>query len=371
MNKLLIPLIAIAAFFLLMGCSTKFNVAAPYKNITVVYGFLDQSDTAHYIRIQKAFLDNNKSALTMAQTADSNYYASLNVKIERINFMNGGGVHDTIHLNRVNLDNEGYPKQPGIFFNSPNYAYKFTNRLDPNYSYRIVVSNPVTGEVDSAETPVIVDTNSTTFNVPDIDDSNSNRAGLSFFSVVISKLDEVDINGSYLAPSGYSFYGQNSPIGVAELIIRFNWIDSNSVTHSKSYHSSDYDFGFQSLDWSSPNPSNTFDYTVNNIDMYSAVKSALGTAPASTIRLIDRCNLFVYFSTPDYSTYEQIQVNQGTGLTGTQIQPIYTNVKGANALGLFTSRAVRSGYIAIDSRTVDSLIVSPIMSGTNLQGTAY
>ena len=371
MNKFIIPFIAVAALFTIGGCSTKFNTAAPYKNITVIYGFLDQSDTAHYIRIQKAFLDNNKSALVMATNPDSNYYASLNVRIERINYLTGGGVHDTIHLNRVNLDNEGYPKQQGIFFNSPNYAYKFTNFLDPNYTYRIVVTNPVTGEVDSAETPVIVDNDPYTFNVPQIDDSLTNRPGLDFFSVIISNLDVLDFSGSYTYPQGYSFNGQNSPVGVAEFIIRFNWADSNINTNTKTYHSADYDLGLQSLPYATANPSDVFDYPINNVDMYGAVRSTLGTAPASTVRLLDSCQLFAYLSTPDYYTYEQLQLTQGTGLTGSQIEPIYTNVKGANVLGLFTSRGVRSGYIAIDTRTVDSLIVSPITSATNIRGTLY
>lgn len=367
MNKLIIPFIAIAALFTIAGCSTKFNVAAPYKNITVIYGFLDQSDTAHYIRIQKAFLDNNKSALVMATSPDSNFYANLNVKIERVNYLfSENSVHDTIHLTRVDLDKEGYPKQQGIFFNAPNYAYKFTDALDPNYTYRIVVTNPATGEVDSAETPVIVDNNSFTFNIPDVDDSLTNRAGLSFYSVLISNLDVVEFTGSYVIPTNYNFYGQTTPTQVAELILRFNWADSDINTHTKTFRSSDYDFGFQAL-----STQNAFDYQINNIDMYSAVKSALGTAPASTIRLLDRCQLFVYMGTPDYYTYEQIQLTQGTGLTGSQIEPIYTNVKGANVLGLFTSRGVRSGYIAIEQRTIDSLIASPIMSGTNLRGTVY
>src|SRR6516164_7458325 len=109
MKKLIIPFIAMVSLFLLPGCSEKFNVAAPYKNITVIYGYLDMKDTAHYIRIQKAFLDQNKSAVTMAQTSDSNFYANLNVTIAKVSF--NGATQGVIQLNRVDLNNEGYPKQ--------------------------------------------------------------------------------------------------------------------------------------------------------------------------------------------------------------------------------------------------------------------
>jgi hypothetical protein len=369
MKRLSFLSLATVFLFLMDSCSTKFNVAAPYKNITVIYGFLDQADTAHYIRIQKAFLDNNKSALVMAQTADSSFYASLNVKIERINFYSPTpGVHDTIHLNRVDLNLEGYPKQPGIFFNSPNYAYKFTGYLDPQYSYRIIVTNPATGEVDSAEAPIIVDTDPLAFNVPYIDDSIANRAGLSFFGTPINTNDVLDLGGTYTIPSiygTYNFFGQTSPAAVAQMVIRFNWVDSNYVTHVLSAHYADDDLGL------TPVKNGGFDFNINDVDIYSAISSAMGTAPANTIRLINRCTLYAYIGTPDYYTYEQIQQSQGTGLTGSEIEPIYTNVKGANALGLFTSKGSRVGNISINTETIDSLISSPLLTNMNIKGTAY
>ena len=369
MKKVIFLSIAIVALFFMNSCSTKFDVAAPYKNITVIYGFLDQADTAHYIRIQKAFLDNNKSALTMAQNADSSYYASLRVKIERINFYSTGGVHDTIvNLKRVDLNLEGYPKEQGVFFNAPNYAYKFTDLLDPQYSYRIIVFNPATGETDSAECPVIIDNNPLVFYVPFLDDSFSNRAGLSFYATPISNNNKLDVNCNYNIPVSlgtYNFYGQTTPAGVCQMIIRFNWVDSDITTHNKVGHSGDYDLGLTA------GKAGSFDFSVNNIDVYSAIRSILGPAPANSVRLMNRCTLFAYLGTPDYYTYEQIQASQGTGLTGSEIEPIYTNVKGTNVLGLFTAKGSRIGNISIDNETIDSLIVSPLLSDVKIKGTSY
>src|ERR1700753_263242 len=109
MKKIVIPFITIA-LFALASCSDKFNVAAPYKNITVIYAYLDCQDTAHYVRIQKAFLDQSKSALTMSQSPDSSFYANINVVIKRYSIVDTSYL-DSIHLTRVDLDNEGYPKQ--------------------------------------------------------------------------------------------------------------------------------------------------------------------------------------------------------------------------------------------------------------------
>ena len=85
MKKLVLSAIGLAVMLGLHSCSEDFEITAPYKDITVAYGILNITDTAHYIRIQKAFLDENKSAIDMAKVADSNFYAQLDVKVKEIN----------------------------------------------------------------------------------------------------------------------------------------------------------------------------------------------------------------------------------------------------------------------------------------------
>ena len=64
------------------SCSEDFDIAAPYKDITVVYGLMNIGEPVQYIRIQKAFLDPNKSALEVAKIPDSNYYRNITVPNE-------------------------------------------------------------------------------------------------------------------------------------------------------------------------------------------------------------------------------------------------------------------------------------------------
>jgi hypothetical protein len=370
MKKLIFPFIAIVAIVAGMGCSTKFKIAAPYKNITVIYGYLDMNDTAHYIRVQKAFLDQSKSALTMAQTPDSSFYANINVRINRID-LNDSLVHDTIHLNRVDLGQEGYPKQQGVFFNTPNYAYKFKNLLDPNYIYRIVVTNQSTGQVDSSDAPVIDDrpndinpaSGTPYFTSPVFSDTSR----LGFASTLPNKY--VDIFAVYTPPSNFNFEGISTPAVVAQLIIQFNWDDSDFTTHLKTPRSSDYDLGYQYLLTSTG--TGQIDYQIPDVSLYIALSSALGLAPANVIRLLDVCNVYIYLGTQDFLSYQQNSLVQGTGLTGSEIEPVYTNVKGPDALGLYTSRGMQQGTMKYTFDTVDSLEISPLMQGTNIQGTVY
>jgi len=358
MKKILTSLLIPAALFLLTACSEKFNVAAPYKNITVIYGLLDKRDTAHYIRIQKAFLDQNKSALTMAKDPDSNFYNSLNVSMRLINTYDES-IYQTIPLKRVDLDLEGYPKQAGTFFNAPNYAYKFTNPLNTNYNYRLIVTNPATGETDSSETPVIEDVDNTVFHVPIAgDDTNLNLQGMDFSST--NQYRYFDIYGNY------NYGSNNNPIGLLQCFIRFNWKDSSITTGALTSHYYDYDLGTQALG------STGFDFQPKDLDLYSAVAVGLGTpADNFTVRLLDRCDIFIYAGTNDFNSYLQAASIAGTGLTGNEVEPTYTNIKGANVIGLFTSRGYRNGKITITPGTISALQSNSITSNTRIVGTVY
>jgi hypothetical protein len=353
-------ILPVILMFFIVSCSEKFKVAAPYKNITVVYGLMDMADTAHYIRIQKAFLDQEKSALAMAQTPDSSFYAHLNVRIERFNFSNQSIWLDTIHLNRVDLKLEGYQKQPGVFFTAPNYAYKFTNRLDPGYIYRLVVTNPATGETDSADAPVINDKNDTSFYVDLLD---APWIQLDFHAIMSEK--PFVIGGYYSnLVSNFNFQGQLSPATAATATIRFNWIDSNNLTKELTKHFFDRDLGFYAF-------TNQFGFKMLNIDFYAALSEGMGQAPPNIYRLLERCDITVALGTSDFYNYYQSSLTAGTGLTGEAIEPINTNIKGNSALGLFTSRGIRTGKATINQVTVDSLMASTFLAQTRIAGTSY
>jgi hypothetical protein len=372
MKKLIWILCIATGMLSLPGCSTNFNVAAPYKAITVVYGLLDQADTAHYIIVEKAFLDQNKSAITMAQVPDSSYYSMLNVRIERINSDGSETIYDTIHLNRVDLNTEGYPRKSGPFFTSPNYAYKFTNKLDPNYFYRLVIYNPATGEVDSAETPVIDDIDKSAFSLGTIQDTFPLPAFTLDFASTLQTQTVSSLQALYYAPSNYSFMNEPSPVQFAECVITFRWVDSNSFTRVETPHSADYDLGYLTTAGTSnrsPNYSpSSFTFQPLDLNLYYAIRNGMGTAPANTYRLMDSCDLKFYLGSFDLYTYQLYSLTQGVGLTGGEIEPSFTNMKGAHVLGIFTSRGHRIKRVPIDDVTIDSLRTVSFMSGYNIIG---
>lgn len=331
----------------LVSCKNKFEVAAPYKNITVVYGLLDMVDTAHYIRIEKAFMDNNLSAFEMAKVPDSSFYRNLTVTMKVLN--DAGSLVGSYTLPRVDLTAEGYPKDSGAFFQTPNYAYKFKSTLNPDYRYRLVMYNGETGQTDSAETPVL--------------DANPANFGLLEWKVatqIISFSREYTADGDKFFEKMYqAALPKNAAL--AQLYLRFNWTDSNIATGVSQRHSADFS-GFYS------DASNPAVIKVRNRDIYDFLKKTLGEpTSASQYRYFDSCDMILYIAGEEYKRYQELNSNLG-GLTSSEVKPQYTNIKGKDVLGLFSTRAhVQRLQIPISGDTRDSIALNPRTANLNIR----
>lgn len=139
----------------LSSCTTDFEVEADWKDIPIVYGFLSTQDTAHYLRIEKAFLEPGGNALTIAQLADSLYYGpEVQVMLEKT------ATGELFVLERVDGNLEGYVREGGTFANMPNILYKIrkeTINLKTADEVRLSIDRGAGKELVTAETAVIGD----------------------------------------------------------------------------------------------------------------------------------------------------------------------------------------------------------------------
>jgi hypothetical protein len=350
MKKHFLPLIA--ALIFLGSCKEDFEVSAPYKDITVVYGILNKKDIAHYIRIEKAFLDEKKSAIDMSKVPDSSFYNNLTVTMQEVK----GSTLTTIPLDLVDLDTvKGYEKQAGEFFTSPNWAYKFTNTLSADANYRLLIKNNNTGRTDSSELLGIVNSDSIR-STPGNFYLNDSRIYSSSYVIEFART-----NDAYK----YQLFGNTPKNGkLLEGHIIFNYIDSNVITGVLVKKSLDYLFATDTRE-----PNTQFTLEVQNKLIYSFLIDAMGSAPANIVRLMDSCDLLIYSGSYELYKYQQTVSGQNAGLTGEQIKPSYTNMKGTNSLGLLGSRAyVRYTNIGIEGITLDSLKANPLTKPLNIKG---
>jgi hypothetical protein len=151
---LLLPLLII-----LFSCKTDFDVIASYKEITVVYGLLDQNNATQYLRITKAFLGEG-NALVYAQVPDSSIYGpELQVSLLEVKSAFDTNyriiVFDTITIHNKEIGDTIPNNDLGDFFYPDQLMYKSDETLNPQYSYKLKIKNSKTGHEVASKTNLI------------------------------------------------------------------------------------------------------------------------------------------------------------------------------------------------------------------------
>ena len=155
-KEIIVILLVLVSFIGLNRCTTDFQLTAPYKEVMLVYGLLNQRDQVHYIRIHKAFLDENTSALLLANNPDSIYYPDiLDITVTESN------TNQVYQLQRVDGDTLNPPivKDSGTFAQHPNILYRFSALLKDDKEYTLNIRNTETGKELSATTNLVQDFN--------------------------------------------------------------------------------------------------------------------------------------------------------------------------------------------------------------------
>lgn len=358
MKKLLITA-AIAGSLGLQSCKDNFDVAAPYKEIMMAYGILNAADTAHYIRIEKAFLDNEKSAIDMSQVADSSYFRNLTVVLKEYTSTNV--LRRTLPMYRVDMKLEGYPKDSAGsqgFFTDPHYAYKLKTSsnpdsvLNPYYKYRLVATNAENGHVDSSEYFLVVNP---------AKDNNPNSFYISAFSNAGYTLSFAKT----ALKAAYSLSGRTPKNGrMIEGYIRFHVLEKDNNTGKKKYYTSDFKFGT-----AVKNSAELFTLETPNSSFYGFLYDMVGPAQQGVVRYLDSCDIYLYAGANELYSYSQLATIQSGSLIGDQIKPFYSNMKGDNTYGIVTSRALNfRKNVPIDLVTIDSIKLNPITKSLNIVG---
>ena len=136
-----------------------------------------------------------------------------------------------------------------------------------------------------------------------------------------------------------------------EGIITFRYVDKNEITGVETPRSFDWTFSKFTV----INPGN-FALSTLQSEFYPAFYAGIGTAPANTARYIDSTNITVWAATSDFVNY--LSYNNATGgITADQIKPTFTNIRGKDVYGLFTSRAkIFKNGLEIGAASIDSLV---------------
>jgi len=335
---------------LVSACETDFEVNAPWRDITVVYGLLNQNDSVHYVKINRAFL-GKENAQVMAAERDSSEYVPSDITVTIEEKVSTNPL--TYSLTPVQDSN----KQSGVFY-APNhtlYSFVETN-LDPSSEYKLVIKKNKTGEAVSASTPLIQN-----FKFANTGFWNASKPKVNFFH-----------NGQYQT---FTQGKWKSAINGRryQMTITFHYYEKPAGQPGPISH--------RTLDWVFPtqkapdlNGGDEIGADINGEDFYKYVANKL--KPISTSNNIDRCisglDFMVTVGGEDLNTY--LDVNEpSTGIV--QERPEFTNVfdgNGKEQAGIFSSRfsIIEEGAVLSESGQVTNSITE-LKSGQYTTGYGF
>ncbi len=319
----LFVLLASLTFFV-TSCDNDLELFDEWKDIPVVYALLSKSDTAHYVRVEKAFLDQNVDAATIAQIPDSLYYGEdeIDVRVKNLD----SDVEYT--LSRVDGALEGYPRSPdGPFATSPNYLYKFTlppgETLIGSVNYQIILDRGEGTELITGQDRLVND-----ILIEEPDDVWALRYG---------RTAEIEWQSD-----------SDAAIFDVSIIFNFREMDGQGNFEDKSIR------WFVTSNLLREEDRNAFDITAEFIgeSFFASVGERIdGSIPRT--RTFKSVEVRVDAGGSELRQYISV-VQANTGITSAEIIPNYTNM--SEGFGIFSSRNVgtKTG-IQLDAVARDSL----------------
>jgi hypothetical protein len=313
---------------LLFACKKNFNVNAPWQDITVVYGLLNQNDSVHDLKITKAFLGEG-NAMEFAKIPDSsNYPDKLDVKMEEYK---GTALQKTYVFDTVTI----HDKQAGdsIFYYPDQLMYRTTAKLNEDYTYKIVLTNKKSGKQVTSQTGLI-----SSFSI-----DKPGPIGTANF--MPGKTSEIVW---YSAKYGKRY----------QLTIRFNYRELTQ--HDTTSHSIDW-LVFNNQQSRDLTGGEKMTFNLPGDGFYVYLGTHIEPAPAGMTRNALTVEYIFSVASEDLSTYLDVTA---PSFTIVQERPSFTNI--TNGIGIFSSRYDNTKYnprvLPLSKDTKDQLKVNSYTS---------
>ena len=335
---LLLSILLITGF---SNCSNDFELTTGQTNKPVVYGFLSPKDTATYVRVEKAFVSENTSALELAQRPDELYYDDIAV------VLSSGS--ETFNLTPVNGADEGYPRDPGVFVNVPNRLYKLVLPAGQSYvdgrEYQLSITDTAADTLLTEVTTAIV--HAPIIQFPNEDDDFEWRSSIE---------GQNDVRTQWRL--------NNTTAAVFDLRVRINYEEAiNGDVNNRENKSA----VFTVLKNIEPEDEDDTSITVEILatDILGGIAGAVDASSGPGPRFFTTMEIIVDAGSKDLLDFVSVgQAN--TGLTGASVPPIFSNIPGG--FGLFSSRNSSSvGGLTLVGEARDSLINGRFTRQLNFQ----
>jgi len=308
----------------LFSCSNEFELNAPAKEIPIVYGLLSRADEVHYIRVEKAFIEEETSALDLAQQPAALYFDEVIVEIIR----ERDGT--AFLLEEVDGSQVGLERATGIFATTPNILYRIAAdelNLQEAATYRLNVRRAGDGEL------------LTTATTPIVGDVRLNRPIPGDQKPPLRILEDDEITILWAADESAKLFDVTMVVNYEE----FDPTDVNTLVA-------------KSVEWKLAESIEAVDgpnrVEPAGLEFYRFLNANI-MVDANLQRIIKTIDIRIDAGGEELFNY--INVGQAnTGITSAQVIPNYTNL--SSGLGIFASRntSLEKGFV-VDSQTKTAL----------------
>lgn len=312
---------------LFQSCSTKVDLYADYKDITVIYGLLDYKKDTNFVKINKAFLGPG-NAIQIAQNSDScNYPYKLNARIIESRATSSTGTYTqtrVLELDTITIHN----KETGTFYSPDQLVYYTTEKINANsnhhfYRYEL--------EIDRGDT---------------ILRSNTNIVGGGSFNVVNGVLNFASNN-----PQGAIKWYPCPYASIYDVSVQFRFMDlypsGDSVPRIMDWQLGTYPISEITLE------NGAYAISYNSPYFFQGVATELGNDTLKNIeRLVFEPALTVKISAGGEELYNFIAIN-GPSSSIVQNVPEYSNISGG--YGVFSSRTQIEKRVKFSAQTLSEL----------------
>jgi hypothetical protein len=307
---------------LLSTCTTEVELEGSWRDIPIVHGFLSRQDTAHYLRVEKAFLPVDGDAREVAQLADSLYYDDAVVQIEKLQ------TGEVFTLQRVDGNLEGYPRDDGPFATAPNYLYKIHASeigLEEGETVRLLLNRSDKLPVVTAETAVLEDLapRATSPSSP-INMDYTRQVNFSWSAGVNARIFDVRLQ---------IYYRESLPENSSEFVMRqVEWVLDDELGREGDLERVTFSFPGEEF----------YVFLSQNIPVRDDV-----------IRIFDHLDFEIIAAGQELVDLLRVS-NANLGITSFQSVPVYSNL--SEGRGIFSSRAIASRRgLTLNSPSLDSL----------------
>ncbi len=315
---------------IVFSCSNDFELVEDRKDIPIVYGVIAASDTAHYIRVEKAFVDRSTPAAEIAQIPDSIYYENAKVSLRHIDS------GEIFQLERIDGNLDGFVREDGVFASSPNYLYKIKAQdiqLQQGDTYELEIDRGIENlPLVTAQTLVISETQ---FRTP-------NPASQSI------------LNFEY--PQFTTFSWRTNDATIYDMFLNFNYRERRMGSGDP--------FEPKAVSWKVFSEVEATKADVQGQEFYTFLAGAITNDPEMERVFV---NIELQLDCGGQEIQEFIRVSDANlGITSSQDVPVFSNL--SEGRGLFSSKyTVSFEGITLSNKSLDSLRMGIFTSQLNFQ----